>query len=198
MISIYNLKPRFQKILRPLCAGMVEKGITPNNITIGTAVLSVFTGLLLVLFNSHHSFFFIMPFFMLLRMALNAMDGIIAKEFDMKTRQGAIYNELGDVISDVFLYLPFAFLPQFNSTFVFLIIILAVITEMSGILAFSIGSQRAYDGPMGKSDRAFVFSLLAVAVGFEIHFGMWLHIIWIGLTLLMIYTIHNRIKTALR
>ncbi len=197
MISIYKLKPWFQNLLRPICFRIVERGITANNVTIASAILSVITGLLLIFLNYYRALFFILPFFMLLRMALNAIDGIIAKDFNMKTNEGAIYNELCDVVSDTFLYLPFAFLPEYNSTIVFIVIILSVITEMSGVLAFSIGAERSYVGPMGKSDRAFVFSILAIVVGYGIDPDIYSTPFFLVIILLLIYTIYNRIKSAL-
>jgi CDP-diacylglycerol--glycerol-3-phosphate 3-phosphatidyltransferase len=57
------------------------------------------------------------------------------------------------------------------------------------------GAARRYDGPMGKSDRAFVFSLLAIAVALR-----WpLHdaILW-GVAALVAVTIVNRIRGGLR
>ena len=39
---------------------------------------------------------------------------MLAREHDMKTRLGAILNELGDVLSDSALYLPLATRPGFS------------------------------------------------------------------------------------
>jgi phosphatidylglycerophosphate synthase len=39
-------------------------------------------------------------------MALNALDGMLARECNQQTRLGAILNETGDVISDIALYFP--------------------------------------------------------------------------------------------
>ena len=42
----------------------------------------------------------LIPVVLVLRMALNAIDGMLAREHGMRTRLGALLNELGDVISD--------------------------------------------------------------------------------------------------
>jgi len=47
-------------------------------------------------------------------MALNAIDGMLAREFGQKSRLGACLNELCDVVSDATLYLPFAFVAPFH------------------------------------------------------------------------------------
>ncbi|MCP4111734.1 MAG: CDP-alcohol phosphatidyltransferase family protein [Desulfobacteraceae bacterium] len=197
MITIYNLKPYFQNCLRPICSGIVNKGITANHVTIVSAVLSVVFGLFLIILNKYQWIFFILPFFMFFIMALNAIDGIIAKEFNMKTPEGAILNELCDVISDIFLYIPFAFIPGISSIIIVIITMLSIITEMAGILAFSIGADRKYDGPIGKSDRAFVFSVVAIAVGFEIDPGLFT-VVFLIIIFLQVFTIYNRIKSALK
>ena len=39
-------------------------------------------------------------------MALNAIDGMLAREFNQKSRLGGYLNEITDVVSDAALYLP--------------------------------------------------------------------------------------------
>ena len=48
-------------------------------------------------------------------MALNAIDGMLAREYGQKSRLGAYLNELGDVVSDAALYAPFALLAAFGA-----------------------------------------------------------------------------------
>ena len=45
------------------------------------------------------------------------------------------------------------------------VIVLAVICEFAGVLGPTVGASRRYDGPMGKSDRAFVFGALGLWIG---------------------------------
>jgi CDP-diacylglycerol--glycerol-3-phosphate 3-phosphatidyltransferase len=55
-----------------------------------------------------------------------------------------------------------------------------VLTEFCGVLVRALGGERAYDGPMGKSDRALVVGALA-AVTF-----VWpaAYVLWPGVLLL--------------
>jgi CDP-diacylglycerol--glycerol-3-phosphate 3-phosphatidyltransferase len=133
---------------------------------------------------------------MLVRMALNAIDGMLAREHDMQSALGGILNELCDVVSDAALYLPFALLPDVNLWLVVGIVIAAVISEMAGVVAVQIGASRRYDGPMGKSDRAFVFGALAigVAAGWS---GAWVNALFGVVLLLIAVTIGNRCRKAL-
>lgn len=162
MASIYDIKPRFQDLLRPLSDRCAKAGITANQVTLAALGLSAVTGLFLALFPGKRLVLLLVPVVMFVRMALNAVDGMLAREHDMKTPLGAMLNELGDVVSDSCLYLPFALTPGLAPALIVLAVILSIISEMTGVVAVQIGASRRYDGPMGKSDRAFVFGLLAV------------------------------------
>ena len=130
-------------------------------------------------------------------MALNAIDGMLAREHNQKTALGTILNELGDVVSDSALYLPLVVLPEFNAPLIVLIVLFAIITEMTGAVATQICASRRYDGPMGKSDRAFVFGALGLLLGFGVSIAPFIiYILWIVLALL-ITTILNRSRSAL-
>ncbi len=55
--------------------------------------------------------------------------------------------------------------PPFGPWSVGLVIFAAALSEMAGALGPMVGASRRYDGPMGKSDRAFVFGALGLYVG---------------------------------
>jgi CDP-diacylglycerol---glycerol-3-phosphate 3-phosphatidyltransferase len=164
MASVYNLKPAFQNLLRPLCRGLAGAGVTANQVTIAAAVLSLAEGAAIFLSHGAPWALIALPPVLFVRMALNAIDGMLAREFGQKSRLGAILNELGDVISDAALYLPFAAIPGIAAMLIAVVVALAVTTEMTGVVAIQIGASRRYDGPMGKSDRALWFGVLAVVV----------------------------------
>jgi len=130
-------------------------------------------------------------------MALNAIDGMLAREHGQKSRLGAVLNEIGDVIADTALYLPFALVPGFDPLQIVLIVILAILTEMTGVVAIQIGATRRYDGPMGKSDRAFLFGLFALLLALGVAPGKWQQIAQPAMIALLIITILNRARRAL-
>lgn len=200
MPSIYELKPAFQKLLRPLCSFLAKIGITANQVTVSASVFSLFTGGLILYYHERFSqIFFIVPVVMFLRMALNAIDGMLAREFNMKSNLGAVLNELGDVISDAALYLPFAVVfSDYESYLVILIVIFSVISEMTGVVSVQIGASRRYDGPMGKSDRAFVFGWLAFLMGLQVDVKKFSFYLLAGVLLLLVLTVINRARAALK
>lgn len=164
-MSIYQLKTAFQNLLRPLCKRMADNGITANQVTIAAMLVSLFAGLF-IYYNANSALpLILLPLVLFIRMGLNAIDGMLAREHNMQSKLGAILNELGDVVSDTVLYLPLAFVPFFNSYLIIAIVIVALLTEMMGVVAIQIGATRRYDGPMGKSDRAFALGALAFFSG---------------------------------
>mgnify|MGYP000397717875 CR=1 FL=1 len=158
MISTYQIKPAFQKLLKPVLYKLHEVGVTPNALTLLAVFLSVTMGLILY-HNPSPVMRLIVAFFFLFRMALNALDGMMATTYSMQSKLGEVLNELGDVISDGALYLSLlAFTTKIELVFAF--VVLMVINEYTGILAKVISGKRRYDGPMGKSDRALVIGVM--------------------------------------
>ena len=108
MATIYNLKPAFQNLLRPIVRTLAHAGATPNQITYAALFLSFIAGGAVALTNGAAWTLLSIPVVMFVRMALNAIDGMLAKEPDMKSDAGAMLNEMSDVLSDAALYLPYA------------------------------------------------------------------------------------------
>lgn len=198
MPSIYDVKPAFQKLLQPVCHFLFNAKVTPNQLTIGTLLLSSAMGTWLFVGHEQNMPWIILPFFLICRMALNALDGMIAKEYNLKTPFGAIMNEVSDVLSDAALYLPFCRLSGAIVELPVIIVILAIVSELIGVLATTIGSSRRFDGPMGKSDRAFAFGLCGLlwGNGWIGHTG--LNVFFVIILGLLLLTVANRFKNALR
>jgi CDP-diacylglycerol--glycerol-3-phosphate 3-phosphatidyltransferase len=193
--TIYDLKPHFQARLRPLADRLASGGITANGVTLAALALSLAHGAWLALAPDSRLPFLLLPVTLASRMALNAIDGMMAREHDMKSAAGAVLNELGDVISDAALYLPFALVAGVNAPLVVLVVIFAIIGEMAGALGLMLGGMRRYDGPLGKSDRAFAFGLLAFLIGVGIAPGLWTTVYLAVLLALAGLTIVNRARS---
>jgi CDP-diacylglycerol--glycerol-3-phosphate 3-phosphatidyltransferase len=196
-MSIYALKPAFQNLLRPWVRRLHGAGISANQVTVAAACISMAVGALLWLHPGRHELFMLLPAWMLLRMALNAVDGMLAREFGQQSRLGAMLNELGDVLADAALYAPFALVAPFAGAWVATVVVLAVVSEFAGALGQTIGTTRRYDGPMGKSDRAAVFGALGLWIGLGLELpsaAAWLFPL---LAIMLAWTIVRRIRNAL-
>ncbi len=198
MPSIYDLKSRFQSLLRPIAGRLAKIGVTANQVTLAAVILSIIGGLLIGIFPTQWWSLALLPVILFVRMALNALDGMLAREFGQKSRLGAVLNELGDVVSDVALYLPVAWVPGVRVWPMVLFVVSAVVVEFTGVVAVQIGSDRRYDGPMGKSDRAFWIGLLATLLALGWISEFWSTLFLIGLVGLSILTVLNRAQRALK
>ncbi len=198
MPTLYDLKPAFQRLLRPIAAGLVRRGWTPNQVTVAALVLSAAVGALMVWRRGDDLVLLLLPAALLGRMALNAIDGMMAREHGLASPLGALLNELGDVAADAVLYLPLALWPGIPAAWVVVAVVLAVISEMTGVVAVQIGATRRYEGPMGKSDRALVFGVLALALGLGIPPAWWLSVVLGAMSMLLVLTVVHRARAALR
>src|SRR5690348_14452823 len=93
-MTLYDLKPRFQTLLRPLVRRLAAAGVTANQVTLAAAIGSVALSVLLCCKSHNHALFVLLPVWLALRMALNAIDGMLAREFGQKSRLGGYLNEL--------------------------------------------------------------------------------------------------------
>ena len=196
-LSLYALKPRFQAWLRPLVGTIARAGITANQVTVATAVISLVVGACVAWRLPDTRAFVLIPLWMSVRMAFNAIDGMLAREFGQQSRLGAYLNELTDVIADAALYLPFAFIAPFAPAWVGAVIVLAVISEYAGALGAMVGASRRYEGPMGKSDRALVFGALGLWAGLAAPLPAWVAFVMPVLAALIALTIINRVRGGL-
>jgi CDP-diacylglycerol--glycerol-3-phosphate 3-phosphatidyltransferase len=200
MGSIYDLKPKFQALLRPITKGLAKVGVTANQVTLFAALLSIATGACVAVWPTKAWPLLVVPGILFVRMALNAIDGMLAREHDMKSKLGAVLNEIGDVMSDAALFLPLAWVPGVCPALMMAIVVLAVVSEMTGVVAVQIGASRRYDGPMGKSDRAFVLGVISLLLGCEVSPEpyRWLDVALGVVVLLLSLTILNRARRALK
>lgn len=199
MISIYQLKPRFQAQLRPFVRILAKGGISANAVTCAAMAISVAVGaLLFTQAEQKRQVFMLLPLWMFFRMSFNAIDGMLAREFGQKSPLGAYLNELSDVLSDAALYLPFVLIAPFGWASVGAVIFFSALSEMSGAMAPMVGAERRYDGPMGKSDRAFVFGVLGLWVGISSDLPGWAFWAMPLMVLGMLFNICNRVRGGIR
>lgn len=195
-MTLYDIKPKFQNLLRPAVVRMHAMGATANQVTLLAMLASVLLGGVLMCFPKP-LFFISLPVFLFFRMALNAIDGMLAREFNQQSRLGAILNEVGDIIADAALYLAFAFVTGVYSWLVVLVVLLAWLTEFCGVAAQTLTGSRNYRGPMGKSDRAFVLGALGLFIALWPQYTGVANIVFGALAVLLAWTSINRCRSAL-
>ncbi|WP_313672701.1 CDP-alcohol phosphatidyltransferase family protein [Sphingobacterium multivorum] len=191
------MKPKFQQLLMPILNFLHKRKITANQITIGSIVFSLIIALFFWYADRFPIFFLVLPIGLLLRMALNALDGMMARLFNQTSKTGEVLNEVGDIVSDVVLFFP---LLKFHPESVYTIvafIVLSVVNEFCGLIGKVIANDRRYDGPMGKSDRALLLGVYGILALLHISIVAFSGYIFGVLCLLLLLSSVTRLRKAL-
>jgi CDP-diacylglycerol--glycerol-3-phosphate 3-phosphatidyltransferase len=200
MPTLYDIKPQFQALLRPLVARLAAAGMSANQITVGATILSLAGGALCLVAPGNRPVLGIIAALLAFRMGLNAIDGMLAREHNQKSRAGLIYNEVGDIVSDAGLYLPLGIALQPFGVSIRLMIgfaFAAFLTEFAGVLGPHLGASRRYDGPMGKSDRAIGIAILAALLALGVPGGAWVSVVIAVMAVLALWTTFRRARAIL-
>jgi len=197
MISIYNIKPKFQQLLQPVLRVLHKAGFTANQITTASLILSLIIGILFWFAADYPLFFLVLPIGLFLRMALNALDGMMARTYHQQSKKGEVLNELGDVVSDLFIFFPLIRFEHAALYWVVAFIYLSIVNEFAGILGKAVSGERRYEGPMGKSDRAFVMGIYGLLCFFQVGFQPYSSYIFLFLIVLLLISTITRIKKML-
>jgi CDP-diacylglycerol--glycerol-3-phosphate 3-phosphatidyltransferase len=141
--------------------------------------------------------FAILPAWLAARTAFAAIDGTLAIEFGQKSRLGGILNEAGDVVSDIALFWPLAFVSPFTGASVALVVCFAAMSEFVGMAGAMLNGTRRLEGPLGKADRSIVLALVAIVIAAcgRLPEGVWPVVP--ALCLGAVITVWNRLRFAL-
>lgn len=197
MISVYKLKPKFQQLLTPVLLFLNKNKITANQITISSILLSVVIGILFWYADTSKWFFLSLPIGLLVRMALNALDGMMARKFNQTSKLGEVLNEVGDIVSDVIIFFPLLKFQPESLYLIVIFIVLSVINEFAGLMGKIVGKERRYDGPMGKSDRALILGLYGLLLFFGVTITEISNYIFGIIILLLLISTYTRLKKSL-
>lgn len=197
MISVYKIKPAFQRLLKPILELLYKMGITANAITWSGIALSLAGGVTMWL-HPYGKIFLLIPVVLLLRMAINALDGMMARTYNMQSKTGEMLNEVGDVVSDLFLFIPLLQLTWINQYVVLAFLFLSLINEFAGVMGKVIKGDRRYDGPMGKSDRALFVGLFCLFYYFWNDLGHYVNYVFAVACALLVISTTVRISKALK
>jgi phosphatidylglycerophosphate synthase len=150
-VSIYSIKPWFQKQLQPVVKLLLN--VPPDCITWAALLVSLAAGAL-VYASSEKPWMAVLAVPLLMgRLALNALDGMVAKQTGKARAAGEVINELSDRLSDVAIFLSLAFRPDIKVHLVLLAMVAMLMVSYVGILGKAVGAERVSSGVLGKADR---------------------------------------------
>jgi CDP-diacylglycerol---glycerol-3-phosphate 3-phosphatidyltransferase len=195
-MSTYGLKPRFQSLLRPLVRLLAELGVTANMVSVTAIIFSCIAALTYAIVPSSG---IVVAFYVItllpLRMALNAIDGMLAREFAMESKLGRFLDGAGNLVSDIALYLPLVIITSGPTTFAAAVfIVLVAAAELAAVSPCFHGGERRNEGPMGKSDRAFAVSGLVISMFMFGYDAKFFALVLFVFSVMLIVTISNRLE----
>ena len=130
-------------------------------------------------------------------MILNALDGMMAREFGQSSRLGEVLNEMGDIVSDVFIFFPLLKYHPESLYLVVAFIVLSVLNEFAGVMGKVLGGERRYEGPMGKSDRALLVGIYGLLAYFGVAIAAYSKVIFSIVIALLLLSTFIRLKKGL-
>lgn len=164
------LKSRGSAWAKNIASFLAGTGITPNQISILSVVMSL-CSLILFYFSQDHKYFLLLAaVFIQLRLLCNLFDGMVAVEHKKKTASGDIFNDAPDRFADLFIImglslsirdLPYAIHIGWAAS------VFAIMTAYIRVLGRSVGTESYFIGPMAKQHRMFLITLTAI-----IEFGL--------------------------
>jgi CDP-diacylglycerol--glycerol-3-phosphate 3-phosphatidyltransferase len=172
MAGIYVLKPAFQRSLAGIERVLVARHVHPDRLTEAALVLSVVGGASLFAAPWQPWLLAVVPVVAVVRTALNALDGMVARDTGLARPWGEVFNELCDRFADVSLLGGLALAAPSNLLLGAAAIVMMLLSSYLAILNKAAGGRRLYMGPMGKADR-----MVLLAIGVPI--GFFLPLAWV-------------------
>ena len=196
---MYLVKGQFQKVVR----WMAGSWMSPNMATlagvvcIGASAATLYAGLSL---PGERLLLLLTPLFLVLRMAMNALDGLLSREKGLATVSGEIWNEALDVVGDNICYGVLLFVPGGPRITVVAFLLAIWAAEFFGVLGKGMpGGVRRHEAALGgKPDRAVWMGLLALILFFRPDFLAYAPYYLAGLTGLVALTALLRVRATVR
>jgi CDP-diacylglycerol--glycerol-3-phosphate 3-phosphatidyltransferase len=183
MRGIYAVKPRFQHALRGIEDLLVARRVHPDVVTLAALLVSAAGGLVLVLAPVLPGLLLAVPVVALVRTALNALDGLVARRLGLARPWGEALNEVCDRLADVLLLGSFLLIPGVNLLLGTAALVMVLLASYAGLLGKAVGGRRQYGGILGKADRMLLLAVaapLALVLGIAPVFNGFLAIVLLG------------------
>ena len=156
-MSLYRAKNVFVAGLAPLERAAIRRHVSPDALT-GMGLALAFCASAAIVAGAVWPLVWVavLPI-NIARLAMNALDGSVARSVGVETDRGAVANELSDRLADLLLMAPaFIVAPFWVATVAMVSVLFA---EYLPMLGWAVHGIRRFVGPMGKPDRVLVVSL---------------------------------------
>ena len=161
--GLYAFKPGFQRRLLGTAEWLAAHGVHPDVLTFAAVACGLLGGLALAAGTSQPLVLWTVPPLAGLRLALNALDGMVATRRGLARPWGKVLNELCDRLADLAFFVPLLLVPGARPALVAVALCATLLVSFLGVLAEAAGAGRQYGGLMGKADRMLWLALACAA-----------------------------------
>ena len=189
MAGMYAVKPAFQRSLGGIERWLVARRVHPDWLTYLALLLSIGGGACLFLAPDRPWLLLAVPLVTVVRTALNALDGLVARELGLARPWGEVLNEFCDRLADLALIGGLALAHPSSTELGIAVVVLMLLGSYLAILSKAAGGRRQYVGPMGKADRMVVLTIagpLGLLLPLELVYNGFLAIAGVGLALTLV------------
>ncbi len=162
-MDLYRSKAAIVGGLDPVVTWLARRRVSPDAITLAAIPVSLVGGGCLLASPGVPVALVAVPVLAGLRLALNLLDGALARRTDRLHPRGELFNEVGDRIADIAFLAPVAFLPGADVATVLVGVLVAVLASYVGIASRAAGGRRLYRGILSKPGRMVLVGVFAVA-----------------------------------
>jgi CDP-diacylglycerol--glycerol-3-phosphate 3-phosphatidyltransferase len=197
--GLYAIKPRFQSLLAPIADSLAERNVRPDLLTCTAVALGVAAGAALALSPEAPAILWTIPALCVARLALNALDGMVASRSSVARPWGKVLNEVCDRLADLAFFSPLLLLRSVSPLWASGALTSMLLVAFVGVLGETVTGARQYGGSMGKADRMACLGLAAITsavLGNDIPLQV-LPIVLVGGSLLTVCQRLERIHAAL-
>lgn len=156
-------------------AKLAAAGLKPNQVSVSSVVFASLAASCLFAAKycpvpAQTALFIAAAFFIVLRLLANMFDGMLAVEGGMKSRSGAVYNELPDRLADAFILVAAGYsvgVVEWGAVMGWTAALLALLTAYIRAMGASLGTRHYFSGPMAKQHRMFVIISVSILSAVE-------------------------------
>jgi phosphatidylglycerophosphate synthase len=159
--GLYRLKPASQRLVGPIADRLAARRVSPDLITWLGVPVAAAGGACLAFSPDRPALLLVVPVLAALRLALNLLDGMVARRTARTHPMGEMWNELGDRLADLLFIGGLAWVPGVGPWLAFPAVIAALLASYVGITSRAAGGSRQYGGVMSKPGRMGVLAIAA-------------------------------------
>lgn len=196
MDKVREINEQIQSNMKGHAAKAAKYSLTPTHFFISAILLSTVGGLVVATGSPLKWPMLFVVLLMGLRSFCSTIALLLVCEHRMFSVSNVFLSELHIPLSEIFLYLPFAFIHGISGPLVVAVVIMGLLCQMVSIVAIPIINSRRHDGPITSTERLMIFAAMAFFLGIGFPATVWCNIVLFALLLLEFATLVNRIKKA--